>query len=302
MNNISIALLNSDHKKFFNEPLDKLINIFYDSVHKLSPFKNDFYKRNVKYTLKDYIIGIIDILKNHTSWNSYNGKIKGNTLRKKYNEWVKIGVFEDIYKMSLDKYFKIVRKTEELKYQSIDSTFIEDINGSNFSSFNAIYKRRKGESSKGIKISSIVSTNGIPLSINIDTAKDYDSPLLPKIINNFSVNCNTFKYKNHNRFKQYFLADAGYDSKYNIKLIKKIGYTPIIKYNKKNTKNEKLFRYFNNKEEKIYKKRIIVENYHAWIKKFKKIKCFYEHKIEYYRGLLLLGVSIIINRRINKNS
>jgi hypothetical protein len=48
-------------------------------------------------------------------------------------------------------------ESEELKYQSIDSTFIEDINGSEDASYSNVYKRRKGESSKGIKITSIVS-------------------------------------------------------------------------------------------------------------------------------------------------
>ena len=38
---------------------------------------------NVKYTLDDYIFGIIDVLKKYTSWNGYNGKIKGDIFRKK---------------------------------------------------------------------------------------------------------------------------------------------------------------------------------------------------------------------------
>ena len=63
---------------------------------------------------------------------------------------------------------KNTRITEELKYQSIDSTFIEDINGSKSAFYNKIYKQRKGEASKGIKISSLVTTKGIPISISID--------------------------------------------------------------------------------------------------------------------------------------
>src|SRR3984957_20235279 len=78
--------------------------------------------------LLDYIIGIIDVLKNNTSWNSYNKIMNGNTLRKKHYEWIKLGVYDHIYNKSLKKYMKNTRITEELKYQSIDSTFIEDIN------------------------------------------------------------------------------------------------------------------------------------------------------------------------------
>ena len=51
----------------------------------------------------------------------------------------------------------------------------------------------------------------------------------------------------------------------------------------------------------IYKNRRIIENYHSWLKKFKKIKCLYEHKVDNYKGLLLLGLLIIVGRRIIKN-
>ena len=39
----------------------------------------------------------------------------------------------------------MVSFTEELKYQSIDSTHIDDINKSKSSSYSGIYKRRKGK-------------------------------------------------------------------------------------------------------------------------------------------------------------
>lgn len=289
------------YKKLITKPINNLIKIIVDSVHKLSPFKNQSYRRNVKYSIEDYVIGIIDVTKNHNSWNSYNGFIKGDTLRKKHNEWTKLGVYEDVYKNSLKKYLKTTKITEELKYQSIDSTWIEDINGSNFASYNGTYRRRKGESSKGIKVTSITSQRGIPISVNINSGKDYDSPILPEAVNNIVINCNTKFYSNHNRFKQYFIADPGYDSKNNINLLSKKGYTCIIKQNRKNIKKKKLIRVFNKKQKKIYNKRIIIENYHSWIKKFQKIKCLYEHNIDYYRGLLLLGISIVIHRRIIKN-
>lgn len=292
---------NYHFKKLLNKPIIHLIDEIINSVQLLSPIKNDFYKRNTKYSIKDYIIGIIDVVKNNTSWNSYNGLINGNTLRKKHNEWIKLGIYDHAYKNSLQKYLKTTKITEELKYQSIDSTFIEDINGSNYATYNFIYKRRKGESSKGIKVSSLVTTKGIPLSICVNQGHKYDSPLLPNVINNCVINCNTKKYSNHNRFKQYLLADSGYDSKNNHNILTKKGYTPIIIQNRKNIKNKKLLRKLNIKQKNIYRKRIIIENYNSWIKKFTKIKSLYERDIESYRGLLLLAVSIIINRRIIKN-
>ena len=145
-------------KKLLSTPMNKLVSEIIDSVHILSPIKNDYYKRNVKYKLEDYVIGIIDVLKNNTSWDSYNRFMNGNTLQKKHYEWIKVEVYDHVYKKSLNKYMKTTKIAKELKYQSIDSTFVEDINGSKFSSYNKIYKKRKGEASKGIKISSLVTT------------------------------------------------------------------------------------------------------------------------------------------------
>jgi len=294
-----------DQNKFFQklliQPINNLINDIIENVIILSPIKNAKYKRNVQYTIKDYVIGIIDVVKNYSSWNSYKGAMNKDTLRLKFNEWSKLGIFEYTYKKSLTKYLKTAKRTEELKYQTIDSTFIEDINGSKYSTYSGIYKRRKGEASKGIKITSLVTTKGIPISVNINQAHNYDTTLLPDVINKCVINCNTKKYYKHNRYKQYLLADSGYDSKLiHQKLIKK-GYIPIIKQNKRNIKNKKLIRVFNNKQKEIYRKRKIIENYHSWIKKFPKIKSLYERNIEYYKGLLFVGISIIINRRIINN-
>lgn len=96
------------------------------------------------------------------------------------------------------------------------------------------------------------------------------------------------------------MADSGYDTKKNIKELFKKGYKPIIKQNRRNTKNNKLIRKLTMHQEKIYKKRIKLENFHSWIKKFSKIKSLYEKKINNYKGLLLLGMSIIVYRRIFK--
>lgn len=114
-------------KNLITEPIKLLIKEFTNAVNYKSPIKNIFYKRNVKYSLKDYIIGIIDVAKNNTSWNSYSGIINGNTLRKKHNEWIKLGIYDYVYENIFKKYLKTTPKTKELKFQSIDSTFIEEL-------------------------------------------------------------------------------------------------------------------------------------------------------------------------------
>ena len=116
-------------KKLLNSiNIKKFTKIFKENSIKLSPIKNHFYERNVKYTIDDYIIGTIEVLKNYTSWNSYNGKIKGDTIRKKNIEWSKLGIYESLF-IDLQKINYKTRKCVKLKYQSMDSTNIMDING-----------------------------------------------------------------------------------------------------------------------------------------------------------------------------
>ena len=75
------------YKKILTKPINDIVNEIVEIVQLLSPLKDDSYKRNVKYTIRDYAIGIIDVIKNYTSWKSYNNFMKGDTLRKKFNEW-----------------------------------------------------------------------------------------------------------------------------------------------------------------------------------------------------------------------
>ena len=213
----------SNFKKLLSEPVEHVIKTIIDSVYYLTPIKNNSYKRHIKYTIEDYIIGIIDVLSNYVSWNKYNGFMKSDTLRKKHNEWTKLGVYDHAYKLLLEEHLKQNRKTEELKYQSIDSTFVEDINGCKETGYSGIYKKGKGKSAKGITITSIVTKSGMPISTNLNPANRHDSSLLFKTMNRRMINCNTKKYRNHNRYKQYLLADKGYDSKKNHNFLKKKG-------------------------------------------------------------------------------
>ena len=50
---------------------------------------------------------------------------------------------------------------------------------------------------------------------------------------------NSYPVSNENKYKQYFLADSGYDSKRIRKFVVKKGYTPIIKPNNRNQANHK---------------------------------------------------------------
>lgn len=248
-------------------------------ILKLSPIKNDNFKRNVKYTLEEYIMGIIEVITNNISWRKYNGKINGRILNNKHNEFIKLGVYKKLYEMNLKKYLR-KNKKRFLKYLSIDSTFVENKNGIDGTGRNIYYKNKKGR-----KVTAIVDTKGIPLRICISPGNKHDCTIFKEnkeIINNASM-------KN-----QYFMADKGYDSNEIREIIRSKGYIPIIPKRKRNNKDKSL-----KKNEIVkYKKRIIVENTFSWLRKNAKIDKIYEKTLKSYEGCLLLSVSILIYKRI----
>ena len=96
----------------------------------------------------------------------------------------------------------------------------------------------------------------------------------------------------------YLLADSGYDSKNIESILKKSNYKYVIKPNSKNTKYKRKRKL--KRDLKKYKKCIIIEHFFGIIKKYPKMNCIYEKKINSYFGLVLFLIGSIIINRINK--
>ena len=249
-------------------------------INKLD-IRNTKYVRNKKYTTREYITGIIEVLSNNTSWRKYNGKISGRILNNKHNYYVRLGVYDELYKSTLELYTRI--KEEPIKVISIDSTFIANKNGTEKIARNIFYKNKRGR-----KISVAVDESGVPLTVHLSKGNKHDARIAPKIINKLLINKTSEE--------KLILADKAYDSKKIRQLIRSKNYNPII--SKRRYRNSKK-RTIKKKYRKIYKKRIIVENFFAWLKAFSIIDKIYEKTTKSYLGLLYLAISIIIYRKIN---
>jgi transposase len=263
--------------KLYNKK-ESFIDLMEDIINKLD-VKNQKYVHNKKYTTKDYIIGIIEVLSNNVSWRKYNGYINGRILNNKHNYYVKIGVYDELYKTNLDKYLK--NKKKPLKVLSVDSTFISNKNGNEKLGRNIYYKNKRGR-----KVTTIVEEKCVPLNVHVTSGNKHDARIAPKIIN---------RLENNTTNKCYILADKAYDSRKIRELIKSKNYKPIIA--RRRYTNRKV-RSLKKKYIKLYRKRIIVENLFSWLKAFPKLDKIYEKTVRSYNGLLLLGISIIIYRKI----
>jgi hypothetical protein len=283
----------------YNNLIDNsyLIKLAVPIIDFLVPIK---YSPNKKFDNRYFFTCIIDFIKNNTYWSRYKGSIDnpidGKYLNQIHNKYVKKGVYDAINKELLNIYLK-KNKSIKLKNQIIDSSFIPNKGGSiknnnhllndNVKNKNKIIRKKNNIKKKHenkikeetfidfnkyngrkkyFKISTVTDSFGIPLGTSIISSKQSDNISIEQTLESVQVNLNTLKNSNNNRYKQYMLADSGYCSKKNKYLLMKKGYTPIISYNKRNTKNKELIsKNTLNKNENIrYKKRKIIES--LWIR------------------------------------
>ena len=149
-------------------------------------------------------------------------KINGRILNNKHNQFIKIGIYNELYRVNLKKYLRKSKK-KFLKYLSIDSSFIENKNGIDGLGRNIYYKNKKGR-----KITTIVDSKGIPINVCLSSGNIHDCTI-------FKENQNMIvKAQKKNA---YFMADKGYDSDEIRNILREKGYVPIIP--KRKSKNNK---------------------------------------------------------------
>ena len=101
---------------------------------------------------------------------------------------------------------------------------------------------------RGFKLHAAVNHLGLPLRALVTPGNCYDSPFLPKLIEDLEAD--------------FVLADAGYCSKQNIKAVRAIGAVPVIADNpRKKGKNGKI-----EPSELLRKKRYVVEQFNGHVK------------------------------------
>ena len=130
------------------------------------------------------------------------------------------------------------------------------------------------------------------------SSKQSDNISVNETINSMPINLDTLKNSSNNRYKQYMLADSSYHSNKNKAFLNEKGYIPVIYCNKRNTKNETIIlkNTYNKKEKERYKKRLIIESFFSWIKKYPVINQNYQKSVSSCKGLFLLA-SILISKK-----
>jgi Transposase DDE domain len=88
----------------------------------------------------------------------------------------------------------------------------------------------------GVKLSTIVDVNGIPLNLLLEAGSAYDSTLVEHLFtDDILVGLKSGHYVTSKKFKKLLLADSGYDSIKVKNFLKGISLMPVIAANKRNT-------------------------------------------------------------------
>lgn len=324
---INAEILNKIQQKDSNF---NLIKFAVPIIDLLAPIK---YSPRGEYNNEYFFICLLDFVITGVYWKHYRGTpgypINGKYLNQIHNRYIKEGVYKAINKALLKKYLSTDREIK-LKNQCIDSSFIANKKGSVKNNNHLLSHKEKNENriikennkhlpkkerrrcktfidtnryngrKKYFKISSVTDSLGTPLITKPVSSKESDSLSLIKTIDELPIDLKTLNNSKINRYKQNLLADSGYCSKKNRSYLKRKGYTSLIKYNKRNTKNKKIINEnkFNKKDKQIYKKRFVIEAYFSWIKNFPVINQNYQKTISSYEGLVSLASFIIISKRI----
>lgn len=258
---------------------------------------NNLYNKNHNslYSLSDIMSAIEYILYTGASWRSlnlpaFNGRYKWQSIYHHFYKFSQANIFQNVYFELLDNYFKNNASTK-LKYLSIDTSFIKNEYASDVA-FNGYCKKKRLS-----KISIIVDSNGVPISLTVKPGNISDQSLFFDNINSSFVD---IKYQsNNNKHIRYMLADSIYDTHDIRDKIKDLNIVPIISFNKRNTKDKSIIqnKQFNNFQKKIYNKRIKIENTFSWIYKNRRTSRRYDKMVNNYCSFLYMAfIRIIIKR------
>jgi transposase len=179
----------------------------------------------------------------HHKRNRYAAKILGLQAvpdRTTVGRWWKR--YFSLLEETFDKVADMIRLVSPTTFLIVDSTPLVDLYD-----MEAGWGHTSRGKFRGFKLHAAVNQEGLPLRAVVTPGNCYDSPFLPKLIQDLEAD--------------YVLADAGYDSKVNSKAAKSIDAEPVIAPNPRRGKRKKI------KHAKLLRtKRYVIEQFNGHMK------------------------------------
>lgn len=235
--------------------------------------------RPLTYEIKHYINVIFKVLSTGCQWNSLTEKLHYTVYHKHFIKWCNQGIFKnlnEIVSIMVSKFKKINKDAY------IDTTIIRNIGG-----IEDISHNYKIKSKKGTKVSIIVNSLGMPLSIHVVNSNYHDvSLVLPTY---YKINKN-IKIEN-------LIGDKGYVSE---KIKKYLNEKHNVNYYYSDKTNSKKNNNMNNKIKNKIKARMINENSFSWMTQYRRLTCRYDKYTKTFESFIIFAFSNITLNKINK--
>ncbi len=137
-----------------------------------------------------------------------------------------------------------------------------------------------------------MDNNGFVIApLVVRPVNEHDGILLPESIDNLIDFAECIRM---DLTGSYFTLDSGFNSSYNKWLIQYHGMIPVIKPNRRRTKDEKkLEQMYEDFNELVYKKRFIIKRVFAWQDTYRKLVIRYEKLEETHNGFKCLAYSLM---------
>lgn len=257
----------------------KILENIVDNYKKEKSGRNKCGRKPTKDT-KHYAKAIMKILSTGCQWNSLNDELHYSVYHKKYLEWNNNGLIQKFYNLLILINVKLYKMTGNYY---IDSAIIRNMQGINDVSYN--YKIK---SKKGTKVSILVDSKGIPVSIHCVAANYSDVSL---VLPNYQKIDDSIKKNIKN-----IICDAGYVS---IKLKNKFKNEENINYIYPDKKNMLEKNKNTAADKKLIKTRNINEHSFSWMTQYRRLTARFEKYTNNFIGFITLAFcNIIINKLI----
>lgn len=229
---------------------------------------------------------LLSLLKSGIPWRCVSDSVATHhTFFKRFNKWMRLGVFEQCYRELLEDY-SIQQLQEDCNCFTelyIDTTMIKNVGGCD-----GLGRNPSDRGRLATKLSIICDNNEVPISSVFFPANQNDVTTVYESV--AAISCYT---KVDGRTVTTLVGDKAYTSKAVSKILKMMNIRMIAPL-KNNSRKKRLLQ----KDETLLKKRGKIEHVFCRLDKFKRIHCRHEKRLISYEALNYIAMSVIICKHL----
>lgn len=232
---------------------------------------------------------MIYVLRTGIQWNALPREMgASSTVHDRYQEWERLGVFEELWRAGLLEYDEL--EGIEWEWQALDGAMTKAPLGRG-----ATGKNPTDRAKMGTKRSMLTDGAGIPLAVAVDGANRHDSRLLVATLDGLVVARPIPQEEEEPDSQQHLCLDAAYDSEPVREELEARSYEPHISPADKKKRIER-------KEARQHlggrARRWVVERTHSWLNRSRRLLVRWEKKPENYLGFIHLACAQLIFSKI----